>query len=266
MTESSQVTSTRADNGQTGAMSSSHVTVERSWTITTWNVRGSRRPDPASLGEVLRLEEPDVVAIQEIRRGAAADLAAELGMDHIWALKHYPFTPLLRSAAEGMAILTPHVLSQAGHQVVSDKDSTWTYRRRIVQWAVVSRHDASGYRIYNAHLSPGDRASDRRIEAGRIAALATQHGDAPPPVIAGDLNDANDPSVIAALPGVEVMTPPFTNPAGSPTQTLDHVLVPASAGDVSVTVPGGGERWAALSDHLPVTVRFTMDWVAGDFT
>jgi len=27
---------------------------------------------------------------------------------------------------------------------------------------------------------------------------------------------------------------------------------------VSVTVPAGGATWAAISDHLPVTVRFTL--------
>ena len=225
-------------------MSSSHVTVERSWTITTWNVRGTKQPDPSALAAVLRRETPDVIAIQEIRRGAADALAGELGMDHSWALKHYPFTPLIRGAAEGLAILTPHALAQTGHQVISDAGSTWTYRRRIAQWATVSRTDASGYRIYTAHLSPGDRSAERLAEANRIAAIASVHGDAPAAVVTGDFNDANDTSIIAALPGVEAIAPPFTNPASMPSQTLD---------------------WSALSDHLPVTVRFTMDWVAGDF-
>lgn len=245
-------------------MSSSHVTVERTWTITTWNVQGSRRPRPSDLADALRVESPDVIAVQEIRRGTAERLATELGMDHTWALKHFPFGPLFRSAAEGLAILSPHDMTRSGHRVVSDSTSTWTYRRRIAQWSVISRSDASGYRIFNLHLSPGDRAEQRRGEAARVASIAAELGDAPSAVVAGDLNDADDPTIIAALPGVEVTAPPFTNPSSAPTQTLDHVLVPTGARDVTVTVPSAG-RWSSLSDHLPVTVRFTMDWVAGDF-
>ena len=246
-------------------MSTPRVTVERSWTITTWNVQGARKPSPAALADALCTESPDVIAIQEIRRGATAELAAALGMQHTWALKHYPYSPLLRGAAEGLAVLTPHVLTETGHQVISDSNLTWTHRRRIAQWAIVSRTDASGYRVYNAHLSPGDKAAERLTEATRVTAIAAAHGDAPSAVVAGDFNDADDTSIIAALPGLEAMAPPFTNPASAPTQTLDHVLIPAAACNVAVTVPAGGAEWAALSDHLPVTVRFTMDWVAGDF-
>jgi endonuclease/exonuclease/phosphatase family metal-dependent hydrolase len=45
---------------------------------------------------------------------------------------------------------------------------------------------------------------------------------------------------------------------GPPAQLLDHVLLPAAATDVSVSVPRGGTDWAAISDHLPVTVRFSI--------
>ena len=46
---------------------------------------------------------------------------------------------------------------------------------------------------------------------------------------------------------------------------LDHVLLPPEAESVTVSVPGGGGHWPEISDHLPVTVRFTMQWVDGDF-
>ena len=84
-------------------------------------------------------------------------------------------------------------------------------------------------------------------------------------MVAGDLNDAGEPKIIAVLPGIEVLSAPCTNPASAPTKALDHVLVPPEATDVSISAPTGGERWAELSDHLPVTVRFTLDWVAGGF-
>ena len=61
-----------------------------------------------------------------------------------------------------------------------------------------------------------------------------------------------------SLPGVEHVVPSGTNPSEQPTQLLDHVLLPADATDVTVSVPGGGTDWAAISDHLPVTVRFAI--------
>ena len=50
----------------------------------------------------------------------------------------------------------------------------------------------------------------------------------------------------------------MSNPSEAPTQALDHVLLPENAVDVEVDAPAGGEQWAAISDHLPVTVRFTL--------
>jgi endonuclease/exonuclease/phosphatase family metal-dependent hydrolase len=56
------------------------------------------------------------------------------------------------------------------------------------------------------------------------------------------------------------------NPAAAPTHVLDHVFLMADANNVATTVPAGGAEWAELSDHLPVTVRFDLDWVQDDFT
>jgi endonuclease/exonuclease/phosphatase family metal-dependent hydrolase len=76
--------------------------------------------------------------------------------------------------------------------------------------------------------------------------------------VAGDFNDAGDPGVIATLPGIEHEAPAPTSQAEAPHQVLDHVVLPVAATEVSVTVPGGGPHWAAVSDHLPVTVRFRL--------
>ena len=79
----------------------------------------------------------------------------------------------------------------------------------------------------------------------------------------GDLNDTGSPEIIALLPGIEVLAPPPTNPSDRPTASIDHVLVPPEATGVSVSAPAGGPGWAELSDHLPLTVRFTLDPVEG---
>ena len=92
--------------------------------------------------------------------------------------------------------------------------------------------------------------------------MVAEHGDLDDVIVGGDFNDDRDGSVIDLLPGIEHLTPPPTCPAGNPSKVLDHVLLPTSASGVSVAVPAGDGDWAAISDHLPVTVRFTL-WVGG---
>ena len=201
---------------------------------------------------------PDIVALQELRKGQASALATALRMRYSWVLKHSPYTKLMWWRSEGMAIMTPHLLDAVGHTEVSDGQPMRSWRRRIAQWGLVGRADRSMVMVYNLHLSPHQDAASRRGEAARVSELVANIGDDPPPVVAGDFNDADDPSIIEALPGTEHVVPNMSNPSEAPTQLLDHVLLPAQATDVDVSVPAGGADWAAISDHLPVTVRFNL--------
>ncbi len=234
------------------------------WTVTTWNLQGSTGVDHAAVAAVLADAAPDVVAVQEIRRGDARRLALAMSdvasSVHVsWARKHYPYTFLIWWRAEGMAILTRHTLERADSIEISMRMARrWDWRRRIAQWAVVRRGDGEELFVVNVHLSPHALAGERVAEARGVRELAERHGSEVPLVIAGDFNDAADPTVIAELPGIEHVAPGFTNPASAPTQTLDHVLLPEAATEVEVRVPAGGPTWAALSDHVPVTVRFRL--------
>lgn len=224
----------------------------------TWNVHGSRRPSVRALAAAIRTEGPDVVVIQEIRKGQAGELAAGLSMRYTWALKHFPYTRALWWCAEGMAIMTPHALDAAGHTEVSEQRSSRSWRRRIAQWALVGRPDRSAVLIYNLHLSPHGDATARRAEAARVSEIVERIGSDPPPIVVGDFNDAGDATIIDALPGVEHLRPPNTSPSDRPTELLDHVLLPPDAYGVAASVPQGGVNWAMISDHLPLTVRFTL--------
>lgn len=228
------------------------------WCVLTWNLHGSKGPDIEAVAAVIRTDAPDIVVIQEIRKRQAAALAGALTMRFTWALKHAPYTRAMWWSAEGMAILTPHLLDAAGHTEVSDDQPMRSWRRRIAQWALIGRADRSMAMIYNLHLSPHDDAESRRSEAARVRDIVTAIGDDPPAIIAGDFNDGDDPTIIEALAGIEHVATPPTNPADVPTQVLDHVLLPRNASEVSVNVPTGGANWAAISDHLPVTSRFTL--------
>jgi endonuclease/exonuclease/phosphatase family metal-dependent hydrolase len=228
------------------------------WTVMTWNVHGSERPRVGDLAPRISERSPDVVALQEVRWWQARRLACALGMKVNWQLKHYPFGRLGFPFAEGAAILSPHGLGTTGVRVISEDQSTTTFRRRIVQWAVVGRPDGSAIRLFNVHLSPGEFRDDRRSESVRVTSLATGFDPVPPVVVAGDLNDHDEPEIIDLLPGIEHLRPSPTNPADHPHQVLDHVLLPASAEAASTSVPAGSAEWAELSDHLPVTVRFQL--------
>lgn len=222
----------------------------------TWNVHGSEGPDVDAVAAAIRVEAPDVVVLQEIRERQAEALATALGMRFSWALKHSPYTRLMPWRSEGMAIMTPHALGAPGHTEISDGQPMRSWRRRIAQWALVGRPDRSLAMIVNLHLSPHDDADSRRSEARRVGEIVTAIGDEQPVIVAGDFNDADDPTIIGILPGLEHLVPAPTNPAERPTQLLDHVLLPVDTTEVSVTVPAGGAEWAAISDHLPVTVRY----------
>ncbi len=249
--------------GQTVPM----ATVARRWTITTWNILGADRPDITDLSDRLRDEAPDVIVLQEVRKRQAAEISEQLGMHHAWAFKHYPYSPVMRHLAEGLAIITPHRIDAPGSVSLSPNTSKWTYRHRIAQWALIERDDHSAFRVVNIHLSPRDDANSRAAEAQRVAALVA--GGGAPAIVAGDFNDHDDHNVIESLPGAEYIDSPPTNPSDAPVKRLDHVLLPDGASDqlsvISSTVPDGGSQWRTRSDHLPLTVKFEMDWVTADF-
>jgi endonuclease/exonuclease/phosphatase family metal-dependent hydrolase len=242
------------------------------WTVVTWNAHGSAGLPVGPVAEAIGGLGADVLALQEVRPGQAAQLASTLGMQHTWALGHYvPAWPWrVRAQAEGLAILTPHALRREGSEVISGRRWAWTWRRRIQLEALVERAGHSAYRIVDVHLSPGRLPAERLAESARVAARAGRVAS-PAAVVAGDLNDAGEPDVVAtieragvrdawAAAGIEAV---LTSPASDPYQTLDHVLVPAAATGVAVDVPPGA--WAEWSDHLPVRATFTLPWAAGDF-
>lgn len=233
--------------------------------MTTWNVQGSKPTDLDRVVEALGANDPDVVLLQEVRRPQATAVAERLDMDHEWTFKHHACFPLFGSKAEGAAILTPHSLYGRGSQVISSTRWRRWWRRRIAQWGVVRRADHSAYRIINVHLSPHDLHTERLEESDQIVAIAERLGQAPPLIVGGDLNDHGDPEQLDRLPGTEYVSSPPTNPAEAPVNVLDHVLLPDDALDVELTVPDGGDHWDGVSDHLPVTVSFSMKWVTGDY-
>jgi len=228
------------------------------WRVLTWNILGAKSPDLAAIATYLRDRKPDGVALQEVRRAQAQDLARLLGWNVVWRRKHYPLSPLVWWRAEGQALIAPTKLVDANHYVVSHGVSAWTYRHRIMLTATVER-GGEQLRIRNIHLDSNN--PDTRIEQARRATQFIAAEPAALQVICGDLNAANELEVIREFHAIGVRDTggDFTNPSRAPGQRLDYVLVPENAMVSDIDTPAGGDEWAALSDHLPVLVEFSTE-------
>jgi endonuclease/exonuclease/phosphatase family metal-dependent hydrolase len=226
------------------------------WRILTWNLRGSHGPDLGLIADVIRERAPDVLALQEVRRGQAAALARLLGWQRTWARKHHPYTPLSWWTTEGLAIMSPYPLRDVVRRTISPGVSTWTFRHRIVVAATVVRPGGS-LRLYDTHLAAHHQPDERIAQAGRVASLVADEAPALA-VVAGDLNAPGEVEVIREFHSVGLRDPGGgpTNPAIMPRQRLDYVLVPEPAKVTSQWESPGGESWWELSDHVPVVVEF----------
>ncbi len=141
------------------------------WRVLTWNILGSHRPNIDVIGEVMASYAPDVVAVQEIRHRQARSLARRLGWKVVWTRKHYPYTPLVWWRAEGLAIATPHAVSELVTITISPGVSTWTHRHRVAMAATLTRCErrcrAADRSTRTSLLTTPTSASPRRTASSR---------------------------------------------------------------------------------------------------
>jgi endonuclease/exonuclease/phosphatase family metal-dependent hydrolase len=242
----------------------------------TWNLRGSADPPLAAVADTVREISPDVLVLQEVRRHQARRLARRLGWQVSWHRKHHPYGPFVWWTTEGMALLTPHRLTEARSTSLTPGATTWNYRHRVAVQGLVTRPDTSAYRFVDLHLASDDDGAHARLDQARRALRWIAAAGPAPIVIAGDFNDHADVEVVTAL-GDGLRHDAWTAapdrssgdgatcPTDVPTKRLDHVLVPDSARVVCARVPAGGEPWTAISDHLPLAVTFEEEWAEGDW-
>jgi len=228
------------------------------WRVLTWNILGAKNPDLAAIALHVRDNRPDVLALQEVRHTQAQALGAMLGWRVAWTRKHFPLTPLLWWRAEGQAVLAPKKLIDARAYMLSDGPSTWSYRHRVMVAATVVRGD-DRLCVYNLHLS--NTSADERIEQAKRAADFIAAEPATLRIVCGDMNAANEQEVVREfhVVGVRDTGGDSTNPSRAPMQRLDYVLVPENAKVSAIETPDGGDKWADISDHLPVLVEFSVE-------
>ena len=237
-------------------------------TVVTWNVQGRSGVDAPAMAAVLRRARPDVVALQEVQRTQARAIAAALGprWQLGWGFKHWPVV----SRPEGVAVLSPHRLLHSRVRVLRPAVPVVS-RRRIALVADVlieqaDRPEPLRLRVASVHLSPEAGAdASRQRELARVAATG-------PMLVLGDLNvpDLGPLRPIVEANGwVDCWDPaggdgPTHWVAGArsgrpPDHRLDYVLAAPHLTVERAELPTGDlDPLAALSDHLPVTVRLRL--------
>jgi endonuclease/exonuclease/phosphatase family metal-dependent hydrolase len=234
-------------------------------TVVTWNAQGSRGMDTALAADALAALRPDLVLFQEIQRRQLGALRVALSMiDARWRFKHWP----VRVPAEGLGILARHPVVEARTQVLAHRWQFWNWRRRIALHATV-RVGERTVRVVDVHLGAGVDHDERTRQARAV--LDHARGVA---IIGGDLNaepGSRELDAFAAAGWSDAETrhrnagvrTPSTNwvpgpRTAAPTQRLDYVLVRDTTDVLDACVPGDWERWAVLSDHLPVVTRLAL--------
>ena len=198
--------------------------------IITWNLHGSATPRLDAVAELLKTHEPDVVALQEVRRYQARSVAVLMGWSRpVWAFKHNGYWPLWWRA-EGLAVMSRHRL--AGHPPVllTPGVSRRSFRRRILLPVEVVLDDDRRLLVLDAHL-----ASEAGDEEHRLAQAVQLVGVMPgtlPEIVAGDLN---------AVPG----SPPVTTISAA--GFVDAWAEVGPAGDPGFTVPANAPANASTT-------------------
>lgn len=231
--------------------------------VLTWNLQGREGPDLGAVAHVVEASRADVVALQEVQRGQAADLAGRLGWWHTWRFKHWP----LVVPAEGLALLAPAPMTGVRTAHLARAPLVWSWRRRIALAGTLDTPEGP-LDVVDVHLGAGVGDPARVRQARRTAALVGSTG-----CVVGDLNTRPGSAVLEAFAAAGVRDAwPVACPDdvgctnwgrgprdGPPGKRLDYVLVTADLEVRGAGVPAFGqpgfERFGALSDHLPLLVE-----------
>jgi endonuclease/exonuclease/phosphatase family metal-dependent hydrolase len=234
----------------------------------TYNIHQGRDAadvlDLDATAAVIRAQQPDLVALQEVGRhwsadsdfrDQAADLGGLLGMEHVFGanLDRDPPKPGAPRRQYGTAILSAWPLL-CSENILLPRASADNEQRGLLVLDV--ELDGAPFRVHNAHL--GLSADDRRLQVDAI--LSETDKAAGPYALLGDLN---------ARPTAPELTPlferlcdawsvagegdGFTFAASDPKARIDYVLVSPQVRVDAVRVPA-----LPGSDHLPLVAELAL--------
>ncbi len=159
-----------------------------SLTLVSWNLKGSKGVDVRAVVDHVEAMGADVLMLQEVQPCQARAIARSLGAkSRRWGFKHWP----IRTWPEGMAVIGVTQPAPARTHAITHRRMPWSWRRRILQVATVRLDAETGpgleVTLVNVHLSSGDAAAIRAIEAGAVVRRIAERGRQA--VVAGDFND-----------------------------------------------------------------------------
>lgn len=246
-----------------------HATVPERLTVMSYNIRQGRDLDGVfdleRTAAVIRAQNPDLVALQEVGRhwsadtefrDQVADLERLLDMASVYGanLDRGPLQPGAARRQYGTAILSAWPLLDSANILLPRATSADEQRGLLVLDVDL---DGQAFRLYNAHL--GVSAEERRLQAEVI--LGEAGTASVPQALLGDLN---------ARPGAPELAPlfkhfrdawavagegdGFTFPAADPKARIDYVLVSPLLEVRRASVPE-----LPGSDHLPLVAELELE-------
>jgi endonuclease/exonuclease/phosphatase family metal-dependent hydrolase len=229
--------------------------------VMTYNVHHCNPPGKSKTGDididtiasVLRKQNPDLVALQEIddhtnRSGAfneAEEIAKRLNM-------HYYFGKAIDfdGGGYGVAILSKYPLSEVNTFSLPSAPG-WNGERRVLATAKISLSNGKTILFGSTHLEAYNRENrDLQIkEINRIAARESL-----PFIVGGDFNSVPESNAIKTLDSMFTRTCvsncPFTIPEMNPKETIDYIAFLPKDEFIVNEHNVIDEKYA--SDHLPV--------------
>lgn len=174
--------------------------------LNLWNYNEPWEPRRELIVELLQREQPDVVALQEVRNDfhrnrRRGDQSRQIATLMKWQLVYQPamvYFPLPR-VEEGLALLSPHRLTNPIHVQLSRKVlDKQDLHQRIVLGAEVQREEDS-LLVFCTHLSLSATARHRTI--AEAAAFVTTTAGKRPALLVGDFNARPDSLPVRFITG-----------------------------------------------------------------
>ena len=238
-------------------------------TVMTYNIHQGRDADGVldldRIATVIRAQDADLVALQEVGRhwsadsafrDQAADLGRLLSMQFAFGanLDRDPPEPGAPRRQYGTAILSSWPILES-RNILLPRASPENEQRGLL--VVDVERDGAPFRLHNAHL--GVSAQDRELQVAAILAEADKA--TVPYALVGDFNAA--PTAPGLAPLFERLGDAWklagdgdgdTFPAAAPAARIDYVLVPAELSVSAARVPA-----ELASDHRPLVAQLTLE-------
>ncbi|AHM59806.1 endonuclease/exonuclease/phosphatase [Flammeovirgaceae bacterium 311] len=258
------MSNSQAAVGSTTANSTEMVTTIK---VMAYNIHHANPPskpgfiDLDAIAEVIRAQNPDLVALQEVdvnteRSGAfnqAEELAKRLGMHYFFG-KAIDYT----GGEYGVAILSKYPLSETQVNRLPTQEGT-RGEPRILATAKVRLPNGADIRFGSTHLDAQREPINRRLQINKIAEIAAS--EKLPFIIAGDFNATPDSEVIQVLDKHftrTCMSCDPTIPVINPNRTIDYIAFSHPADKFKVASQMViNESYA--SDHLPIVAEINIE-------